>query len=316
MIPRTFLKEKVTTALNKVNELFANGMWTANDNPAQTGPIKNLKELLSIYDYYYAYIDAIKDIHPIKPNFKEKKQILMRLQKALQLNDWFLNYTENQSDTRTNLLNSFLGSQFVDLVEQRVELLTLYSIFENSVTMYSTEFQKVSWVFQEADPLQFSDVFLRKVLAELFLSTKFDTNFKLEELVTEIVKFKELIQFRPRDFTALLVLEFLLEYFIHDTTFPSKDEVLIKINKNGLINGGDYHLFNEFQDYLDYLINALHEETSILSEELLRRKTLVNIFDSITWLVPDFNKAFKEKIKIPIYYLPFNRAVDGIVTEN
>ena len=71
----------------------------------------------------------------------------------------------------------------------------------------------------------------------------------------------------------------------------------------------------EFQDYIDYLIPALNGEPSILSENLLNRKTSINVFDSTTWLIPDFNQSFKQDVKIPIFYLPFNRPVDGIINK-
>ena len=121
------------------------------------------------------------------------------------------------------------------------------------------------------------------------------------------------MQFRPREFTTLIILELIIGVFFKKQEIPNQDQVLISINKNGLISGGDYHLLNEFQEYIDYLIPALHGEASILSEILIDRKTFVNSFDAITWLIPDFNHIFKYQIKIPVFFLPFNRGVDGVI---
>ena len=308
------LKNHTLTSLQKLNDLYAQGMWTANDNPSQSDPYKQLLELVTVYDYYLSFFDALMVAHPSSPQFEPASvNRIEKLTKALELNQWFLSNTEDHVGDLDNLLNSNLGTQYVDTIEQRLELLTLNCLAADNTFFFESEITKLSRIFEKSDPLQYSSMILRKLFVNLFITSKFGPNSNFDELYSEIIRLKELLQFRPRDLTALIVLEIILGNFLKKNEIPTKDQIFISINKNGLINGGDYHLFTEFQEYIDYLLPALKGETSIISELLLTRKTTINIFDSTSWLIPDFNLAFKDLIKIPIFYLPFNRDADGII---
>lgn len=307
------LKTYVLNAIQKVNELYSTGMWSANDNPTQSEPYKQLLEQVTLYDYYLAFVEALKTADPSLPKPRSIESGIEKLTKALDLNEWVLQNIESQFGDRTSLLQSYLGSEFADTLEQRLELLALNSIFVNNPSLFQSDNEKYGWAFANADPQQYADLLLKKLLVGIFLAAKFDLKDKFPELFDEVIRLKELLQFRPRDFTTLIILELIIGFFFKNLEIPTSDQVFISINKNGLISGGDYHLLNEFQEYIDYLIPALHGEPSNLSEVLIDRKTLINSFDSITWLTPDFDHVFKSQIKIPIFFLPFNRAVDGII---
>ena len=303
-------------ALAKITELNNTGIWSLNDNPFESDAIKNLIDFDKIYDYYTSYVKALEVAVPFIDKKTEKKEILETLDKALELNNWYLSYTENQVGDRENLLTSFLGTQFIDIANRRLELLALESIFSQSITVYKSKYQEIDWIFHKADPLQYSDIFLRKLFVELFLSTKISPIYSFEELLAEIIRLKNLLEFRPRDITALVVLELITEMFLDKCTLPNKEKIFVTINKSGLINGGDYHLFDEFQDYIEFLLLSFQGGPSFMGDQLLRHKTSINPFDSNTWLIPDFNKPFKGKYSIPIYYLPFNRSGDGIIDDS
>ena len=303
-------------ALEKVNELFKNGMWTINDNPLQTQPIKDLIDLNKIYDYYSSYIETLKIIEPEfqKLTSNSNNEVInTAISTTLTLNEKFLTFIEQQVGSRDNVLSSPLGTQFIDVVEQRLELFCLLAVCKSNPKIILVEFENLTWLFESAKPTQFSNLFIKKLFIELYIFTKFPDITYLEKIYKNLPAILESLILRPRDFSAILILESILGVLLEKKPIPMKDDILIKINKNGLINSGDYHLYNEFQEYIDYLIQVFKSEDLIFSEPFLTRKTFFNITDSMTWLIPDFNVLFKSKLPIPLYYLPFNRYCDGIV---
>lgn len=309
------VRQHPKTALEKLNELFKTGLWSLNDNPMQAGPVKNLFDLDMIYDYYESYVQSLKFGKAFFEHSKTENDNLPQITKAIELNNWVLSYFENQVGDRKILLESYLGSQYVDILDQQLELIALECIFSNSIMPYSTHFKQIGWLFQDADPLQFSDVFLRKLFVELFLSTMIEPIIPFDDLLNEIKRLRSLLTFKPRDVTALIILEVILSVALKKREVPTKDEVFIIVNKNGIVSGGDYHLYDQFQDYIEFLLLSFQGGPSFMSEQLLTRKN-INPFDSMTWLIPVFNKPFKDRFKIPIHYLPFNRSCDGIINNS
>jgi hypothetical protein len=235
------------------------------------------------------------------------------ISKAIALNRWYLSYLEKQVGERANLLGSPLGSQYVDILEQRLELLVIKVMLEKNISFYLNDLSNYNWIFLEADPSQYGNIFLRKLLSDLYLSTQDFSSFDYDILIPELKRLKESLRFRPRDYTALAILELILDTLHRGISIPKLEDILIFINKYGLINGGDYHLYPEFQEYIEFLLNSFHGDVSNLNNQFLDRRTFLNPFDSTSWLIPDFNRVFKNKITIPVYYLPFNRANDGII---
>lgn len=310
------VKENNKTALTKLDDIFKTGIWTMNDNPKQSDYVKAIININRLYDYYGAYIESLKVIEPeFNKLFSNSKNrtLIKGLIKAIELNDWTLSYYEKMVGSRDNIFNSPFANSYTDKIGQQLEIVSLLVICTGNIDHLENSLKKFEWLFSNEKITQFKSLIIRKFLVELFIATKLIKKDYVEKLYSELPTIQELLVNLPRDFTSFIILENIIGFLLGRKNDLSKDEILIKINKNGLIVGGDIHLYNEFQEYVEYVIQTLKGENFLFSEQLLNRKSYFNIIDPITWLIPDFNVIFKNKLPSPLYYLPFNRRCDGIV---
>ena len=310
------VKENTKVAVDKVNEVFKSGIWSLNDNPLQADYFKSMLQFNKLYAYYASYINSLKVVEPESHKLSSKSPndaVIRSLTESVSLNDWVLSYYDQQAGSHENILNSHFASAYIDIVHQRFELVALLAISTDDTNLLENYFENLNWLISNEKTIQVGSLVFKKFLVELFIATRLGKKDLIQNLFSELGTIQDSIVNQSRDFTASVLLENILGYLVGEKGIPTKDEVLVKINKNGIIASGDIHLVSEFQDYVDYLLQTLKGEKFDLSEKLLVRKSFFNISDSLTWLIPDFNVIFKEKLTIPLFYLPFNRSCDGII---
>ena len=297
---------------SKLEDLYQNGTFDYNDNPNTSPHIHDIDFIIIRYNFYEAYFDVMNiGLVKTSPN-TDINVVLVKINRVLDLVQRYQVFLEQQAGDKKKLIKSPILGEYINNLIMFIEILALNAYWTNNEQLYQIQISRYTWLFTQIDITTYTDLFIIRLLAELFIDTHVSSYIHFKDFRDNIIKYRKVIVERSRDYASLTVLEAILSFFVGDKQISELEGLLFDAKEKGLVNGGQDHLLNMFEHYTEVLTKLFRNQSAEYPVELLERTKKVYKLDSISWLIPNFSNIRSNTVSENIIYIPFNRSYDAI----
>ena len=294
----TFINE----FLSYINNQYKAGIINVNDNPNNSPWITNIQEIglyLKFFQEYGLFIE----------NELFKREVIAQTG----LIDIFL----EKMFFNINYIKKWLpsGEQdplFIHLMKLSMAMVGYKAQFTHNQEEFSSELKKIQLLKDKFDIKEFPEIYFFEELTKVWVYCELGLKENIIGVTENLVTIRSNLRHRPRDY---ITTSFLLAII----TFISEKEgsqtlvfnYLNDIMPLGSEDANMVHLKEKFNWYWQTLKDLFTGGNPELLD--IPYKTGINVFDPLTWVIPNFSKFFKLKNKNICIYIHFNRNIDGIV---
>lgn len=303
------LQKTIKRTIDNVMPVIIEGKLAIHENPGQLPYAVKLINQIKIYDYSKAYLTVLKALVPTGKDMQDRKLIKNFINEFLNQSNWYLKHLETISGGKESILISPNAKTYISVMKNRLEVLYLVARWEKSIQTFEEELNSINWLINKEEVNIFPDFYFFYYITKLTTYTYLSIEFDMDEIFQSILKVREHLVNRPRDFIACSVLLALLS-FVTDKSQKIVFKYLEDARQKGIIGGNQYHLSNKFNKYVQDLQTLFSSKNS---ESLFGFPISdVNELDSMTWMIPSIQKLKSNLPRNLFLYVPFNRAVDSI----
>ena len=314
------LQKNIERSYDIIMSVYKSGQLPTNANPNNTINMSNLMKLKKFYLYTKNYLILFERLFFHTENTGTafySEQITGFLENSHE----YSKMLETTAGGKEQVLKSITKNEYIDILAQRIEILTLDAKHEHTLKTFVKETKELQWLIDAKYYDLFPDFYLKYYLAFITVSIEYAETFNTQEMLEKLLLLREELVYSPRDYIAASVLVAILDYYCTRNT-SNLEQYLDEAQRKGISEGGQFHLEEKFMHYSNYLKNILQKPESYTDRTLPGDdyKSIITYsteemipLDSMTWLIPAFKKTTHEGKEERIIYLPFNRAKDAII---
>lgn len=307
-----FIKEAVMQlrkAFAYMDEIYTNGKVNKNfGDPKQVptlGIYRYFEDILAhgisrTYVFNKINRNIVNGIYQLEISELSNEEI----SDAIEDNRHSLKTTESLAPSPAQLLTSQFGQFYQVVFIDLIKLEVLKSVKLHSREDFDLLLLTHEEIFTEDIILATPEIWLVKILAEIFIDVYFENYEKMPDYLAELQKYQSAFELEPKHFITISSLIIIISHLVHDEVSEQNMELLqqsYELLRDANLN----YLLDEYKQYADELMKYLNNE---IPQQLFDRKIPISPFDAFSWLVPTFAKNQKN-----IKYLPFNLEYDQII---